>query len=190
MNRKTMLWVVAVVAVLVIGFVGWRLTGKDAGEPPSRADMLETPAPTDSPKASEPTPEPTPLEIGSAFTKTQEIGNGAEVKIAGIEAVHSQAQIKGEISGPAIRVTVEVSAGSDKIDLSRVLVNAYYGKAKTPAIEVGAPGGSPFSGTLEAKKQATGVYIFNVPADERGDVQIEVVHPNSTKPVKYRGSVA
>ena len=112
------------------------------------------------------------------------------MRIASIASVTSQAEIPGEVVGPAIQVTLEVEAGKQAVDLNRVVVNAYYGKDLTPAIPASGPGVRDFSGSIEPGKKAVGIQVFNIPKAERGEVTIEFIYGGSLKPLKFQGSVS
>lgn len=140
--------------------------------------------------APEKTEKPKKLKPEATLTEAREITHGGDVRITSIESVTSQARIPGEIVGPAIRVTMQIDAGTKPVDLSRVVVNAYFGKKKTPAIEALGPGVKLFSGELQPGKSTSGVFVFNVPKPERDAVTIEFIHGGSLKPLIFQGSVS
>lgn len=193
-SKKTTQVAIAVIAgVLVLGAVIYGLMSlfgsDDQGGAGSSNETTAIPQPNET-TASVATEKPTKLAPAAALTETREISDGGEVRISSIESVTSQAQIPGEVVGPALRVSVRIEAGDEAIDLSRVVVNAYYGKDLTPAIEASGPGVKPVSGTLKPGKNVTGVFVFNVPAEERGSVTVEFIHGGSVKPLKFQGSVS
>lgn len=181
--------VIAIILTLAAGGLLWWLTGGDSVEPAPEPTVTVPTQVTESPTETEPTEPPRDLEPEEAMTETREFEAGASVRVTGFEAVTSQAAGPGEVSGPAIRVSVELTAGEEPIDLAGVLVNAYYGADLTPADLVARPGGQPFEGTIAAREATEGVYVFNVPVAERGDVTIEFIHPADTEPLTWRGSV-
>lgn len=145
---------------------------------PAGGTATPTPAPTAPPKPSKP--------VG--LDKSAPIVNGAEARVEKITSVKSVAETPGEISGPAIQVTMRITAGDKRVNLNDVVVNGYYGSDLTPAISVMKPGGKPFKGTLSAGDKATGVYVFNVPANQRGDVTFELFFSATEAPALFTGS--
>lgn len=198
--------IVLVIAVVVVLLVRAGGDGEDATNDPRRVDptasasepvVAPSPAPSTDGSSSTPaggtvsTPRPTappepskPVDIGDVAA----IDAGAKAQIVTIKSVTSEAESPGEISGPAIQVTIQISAGSKDVSLADVVVNGYYGSDVTPAIPVAKPGGRPFAGTLSGGEKTTGVYVFNVPAADRDDVTIELFFSASQAPVLFTGS--
>lgn len=115
---------------------------------------------------------------------------GAVVHLARIEAVQGQAVAGGEISGPAIRVSVTIrNDGTEPIDLEYVVVNAYSGSGRTPAGTLMQPGGEPFVGSLSADESAEGVYLFSIAESDRKDVVITVDYGVGEPIVVFRGDL-
>ena len=181
-------WVAVGVAVTLLAvFIAWLVfAGNDTS---LKGDSVPIPA-QGHPTATTTTQPPKELEPTGKLTQPQSINEDGEVRIVSIEAVSSEATIPGEITGPAIRVTVELSAGDESLDLTGVVINAYYGKDLAPAITASGPGVKIPTGKLKAGKVTRVTQVFNVPAKERGNVTIEVVHPRSLKSLKFQGSVA
>lgn len=180
--------VIAVIAVLVVVFLVSSNDDDDADTPTSQAtsetENPEEPTPSVSPE------KPKKLKPAAELTEPRELTAGGGVKIVQIESVTSDASVPGEVSAPAIRVTLEVTAGDKAIDLGGVVVNAYYGKDETPAVAVSGPGVKQFSGKLKTGKSAQAVQVFNVPREERKNVTIEFIYPDSLKSLKFQGSVS
>ncbi|MFE4950627.1 hypothetical protein ACFQ9V_11040 [Leifsonia sp. NPDC056665] len=117
---------------------------------------------------------------GGVVASTAEVSHdvktpgGLTAKVASVESYTATATRPGEVSGPAVRVTLTLvnSTGSD-FPVSTATVNAYYGSASTPADPVqGDASAKPFSGTLKPGATATAVYVFTVPAADSGDVTL------------------
>jgi len=160
-----------------------------------------TSAPTSSPSASiSPTPsattpetpkvlqthKPVPIKTAAPF------GDGVTAKIVKIVPVHSVGQGVGEVSGPAIKVTIRLENGTPRpISLKQVTVNTYYGKASVPAIVIfGDPSSKPFTGDVASKGASSGVYIFDIPDSQRSDVTISVSYAALSPIVIFKGAVA
>lgn len=193
-RRRTTLIVVSavvVVALLVVAFLVFRPTAMtEAG------GATGTAVPTSSTSAGATTPGATgsstgaPVEPGErptqtpiAFDDDAEPLPGVTVAITGLEAVDGEATGVGEISGPAVRVSVEFVNGSDaEVDLRTVQVTADSGPDRTASSELSGPGVVPFPARLAAGDRATAVYVFAVPADQRESFRV-FVDPVVTAPV-------
>lgn len=181
-----------VVAVLIIVVVVLLLSDREdsSNDDPAASDDTSETTVEPSPTATTPTEPPETLEPEASLTEPQDLADGGDVRVTLIESVTSQAEIPGETSGPAIRVTIEVTAGDEAVELGRVVVNAYYGDELTPAIAVSGPGVKAFVGTLEPGESFEGVQVFNIPPGERDNVTIEFGYGGSPKMLKFQGSVA
>lgn len=138
---------------------------------------------TTAPSTSAPAPaKPGTLDprFGGVVASTAQVSHdvktpgGLTAKVASVESYTATATRPGEVSGPAVKVTLTLvnSTGSD-FALSTATVNAYYGSASTPADPVqGDASAKPFSGTLKPGASATAVYVFTVPAADAGDVTL------------------
>lgn len=140
-------------------------------EPATPGDML---APAD------------PVEID----EEAEITPGLSAEITAIEAVEGEARRPGEVGGPAIRVTVQISNSTDAAaSLATTVVTAYYGADRIPALELGAPGAVAIPSEVAAGGSATGVYVFTVPPEERDRVQVMVDYSVDVQPLVFEGVV-
>jgi hypothetical protein len=100
---------------------------------------------------------------------------GVTVVVPKVEEVTGEANIPGEVGGPALRFTVDVTNGTGKtLDLRTVVVNAYYGPARTPASPLLKPGGKAFDPEVGDGDTARGVFVFNVPAEFQDKVELEI----------------
>lgn len=156
-------------------------------------DSTPTTAPPTSakPSGTEPTttspvpPESKPVPVDEVARTP----DGVRVAIAKSEAVAGKARFAGEISGPALRLTIEIrNASKEPLDLAYVVVNAYSGKDRAPTAPIAAPGGRPMSGTLQPGETADGVYLFTVPKAERGNVRVGVDYRAGEPTVVFRGA--
>lgn len=189
----------AAAAVLVVALLAWNMIGSDE---PQAADA---PTVSASPSAAVSEPSPTTTTAAPVAPKSAEakpvgrerpltspapLAGGATASVTAIEKVRSEARVPGEVSAPALRFTIKATAGDDRLDLRPVVVNAYYGSDRTPAVAVGAPGAKPFTGRVAPGKSATGVYVFNVPTSERDVVRLEFTWSPDEKPVILTGNVS
>jgi len=96
------------------------------------------------------------------------------VKVSKIVPVQGEAQGPGEVSGPGLQVTITVTNKSQMaLPMDLALTNLYYGPAATPGGELSGPGASPLAQPIAAGGQASGVYVFAVPADDRRRIRVE-----------------
>lgn len=110
------------------------------------------------------------------------------VRVAKVEAIKSQAELPGETSRPALRITVAASdSGAKPVTIKNAVVNAYYGKDKTPAATVLKPGSKWFPEQIPAHGTVVGVFVFNVPVASRGQVTLEVDLDTNLKIVTFHG---
>jgi hypothetical protein len=127
--------------------------GTDEGESPESRETLE-PAPF----GAEATPEP-----------------GVAVVVPKVEKVTGEANVPGEVGGPALRFAVDLTNGTGKtLDLRTVVVNAYYGPDRTPATPLLKPGGKAFASEVATDETARGVFVFNVPTEFQDQVELEI----------------
>lgn len=99
---------------------------------------------------------------------------GVTVVVPKVEEVTGEANIPGEVGGPALRFTVDVTNGTGKtLDLRTVVVNVYYGPDRTPASPLLKPGGKAFDSEVDDGDTARGVFVFNVPAEFQDKVELE-----------------
>ena len=175
---------VAVAAALGLILV-WALTSS-SGDEEAKSEASATTATTSqssgpTTKAS-PTPPPTQVTAKPVGKKPDldsqvELSDGATARITKIEKVQSQGELPGETSAPALRFTVEATAGSEPLNLATVVVS------------ISGPGGKPFGGSLASGKSAKAVYIFNIPVAERDNVAVEFSWSGKEKPVVLSGNV-
>lgn len=100
---------------------------------------------------------------------------GMTVTVPSVEKVTGEANLPGEVGGPALRFTVELTNGTGKtLDLRTVVVNAYYGPDRTPATPLLEPGGRAFEAEVAADGSAEGKFVFTVPPDLQGQVELEI----------------
>jgi hypothetical protein len=119
------------------------------------------------------------------------VGNGVTASLTTIEAVQGTANGPGNVSGPAIRVTVHVVNGtSAPITLAGAAVNMYYGADDAPASPLDDPSARPFGiDMIQPGSSADGVYVFTVPEDQRDKVTVEVGYEAGAPLLLFSGPV-
>lgn len=127
--------------------------------------------------------DPVPLDENAPF------GDQVSAELVDLSAVQAEGQGVGEISGPALQVTVRLVNGtSQPLSIDAVTVSLYFGSDRTPAPPI-SDGTVPFRGTLEASESAEGVYTFSIGEDDRDNVSVTVSHSPASSTVVFNGPV-
>ena len=211
--RRPFLWTAAALALVLVAGAGLFLILHSAGgsSPAPRAAAARTlPAPkvTSDPLTSDPslaTAAPAvvpktvladvpglpkalpPVGLGQAST----FANDTSVRLVSIKAVTAQAHMAGQISGPALAVTVQVTnSGSAPIALDTVSVNVYSGAAGTPAVRMQDHATQPLRGSLAAGKSLSATYVFSVPTADRSAVTVAVAYGAGGGTAIFSGAVS
>ncbi|MEU4384407.1 hypothetical protein [Promicromonospora sp. NPDC023805] len=147
-------------------------SGADDAEPGGEpSDPESAGGGTDEAEAPEPRETLEPRPFDAAATPEP----GVTVRVPKVEKVTGEANVPGEVGGPSLRFTVELTNGTGKtLDLRTVVVNAYYGPDRTPAPPLLKPGGKAFEAEAGADDSARGAFVFNIPAEFQDDVELEV----------------
>jgi hypothetical protein len=119
---------------------------------------------------------------------TANFGGGVTARIAKISSVIGKANLPGEISGPAIAVTIVLMNATSKTIKLESVVNLYSGRARTPALTISSSPTAPFKGSVPPGKSATAVYTFTLAVPDRADVRIEFSYSPSAPVVLFDGS--
>lgn len=162
-----------------------------SSSPPSRSTVAPSatapPTVSQRPPATTPVPPPTPGDVTSSveakpeeskkpvkLDKPSKTGTGLTAKLTMIKAIDAKAQLPGEIAGPALALTVEVTnTGAKTADLSAVVVTV-LDSDEAPGGEMTSDPAKPLKGKLGAGKTARGVYVFTVDKSKRNPVTVTV----------------
>jgi hypothetical protein len=147
-------------------------SGAGDGEQPGDKPSDDDPADAEPGGAADPAARETldPAPFGAEVTPQR----GVTVVVPKVEEVTGESNVPGEVGGPALRFTVDVTNGTGKtLDLRTVVVNAYYGPDRTPASPLLKPGGKAFGSEVGDGDTARGVFVFNVPTEFQDDVELE-----------------
>jgi hypothetical protein len=209
---RRLLWGLVPLVVVVVLLVVWVAGGDDGSDPgaaepadgeptaevitPSPGvDASGSPIPSARPGQTAPAPAKTakgsesPGAVRTALRAPAELGNGVVVGVSRVEAVRGEAQGPGETAGPALRFTLRVANQSqERVDLSATAVTAYSGADDEPAGDLSGPDAEPFSGTLAAGESARGVYVFQVPPDQRDRVRLDFSYGAEAPRAVFRGA--
>jgi hypothetical protein len=117
-------------------------------------------------------------------------GEGVRARVVGLEAVTGSGEGRGSIAGPALRATVQLVNGSpDPVALDLVVVNLTHGADATPAPPLRDSSAVPFSGQLAPGETAEAVFLYTVPADDRGAVTLTVGYRAGAPLLTFSGPV-
>ncbi|MFD2797251.1 hypothetical protein ACFS27_27075 [Promicromonospora vindobonensis] len=149
--------------------------GDDGSEPaaPVTSEEGDAEPGTATDKATAPEPRETldPAPFGTEVTPEP----GVSVTVPSVKEVTGEANVPGEVGGPALRFAVELTNGTGKVlDLRTVVVNAYYGPDRTPATPLLKPGGKAFEPEVAVGGSAGGAFVFSVPTEFQDQVELEV----------------
>ncbi len=204
-SRRRMWWlggslVVALVIAAVIGSIvvsGRAPAGQTPADGPSSAASESASASSEpAPSGTPPTPDGTesaagsPTPVVAPIEETRDVIAGVQVRLDRFESVEATSNAPGDVGGPAVRFAVVVTNSSaESVSLQTAVVTVDYGAARTPASDLPEPGGAPLGGRVEPGDTVEGVYIFTVPAEERGLVRITVDYAADVPPLLFEGSV-
>jgi len=141
---------------------------------------------------SSPTPSAIPIAVPTSAPLAQPaaIEPGLTAQLTDFESVEGVATTPGSVSAPSVRFTVTITNNTSKAQpLTTTVVNAYYGTANTPALELYSPGGVNLPDSVPAGQSVSGVYLFSIPANDRSDVRFEIDYSASVKPLIFQGSI-
>lgn len=149
-----------------------------------------TASPAPGPTAPEPVPaEDDPAEAPVAIDEAAPFATGVAARLVQIEPIQGEAEGPGEIAGPALRITVELSNPTDvDVSLAATVVNVYAGPGRAPSTPLSGPGAAEFEGSLPAGSTETAVYVFAVAEDVRDDVQVTVSYDPDVAMVVFEGA--
>ncbi len=147
----------------------------------------DSPTPTPSVEGA-PTDLPVPLEP-VPLDETAEFGDEVSAELVDLLAIQAEGQGAGEISGPAIRVTVQLSNGTGQpLPLDAVTVALYFGPDLIPAPTISDPEADPFGGSLGSGESARGVYTFSIAEEDRDEITVTVSHSPASAIVVFNGA--
>jgi len=188
---------VAVGSVCVAALLGAAGCSSDTPAPAPSA----TAASTLPPPATTPVQPPTPGSTASTvkprtptkrkpvkLNQTAESADTVKVAITSLKAITSKAKGPGEVSGPALAITVSVSNGTGSaVDLGSAVVTLTDADGNPGAGMAGKPN-SPLPGSVAPGGKATGVYVFNVAKGQRDPVVVDVSVNPEMPIVVFRGA--
>jgi len=203
-RRRLPLAAAALVLVAAVVAAALVLGGRAGGETGDRDAAGTTAAGTSAPATTAPPPplvppadpnaqpvvaDQLPAALPAAALDEPVVLEGVTVDVPAIEAIDAEAQGKGSISGPAVRVTVRLQNGTAApLVLDDAVVTLVFGADSAPASPVEDPSSVPFSGTVAPGDEGEGVYVFRVPANQRGAVTVQVAVRPGASVVTFAGA--
>lgn len=124
------------------------------------------------------------------LSKTASDATGLKLSLTKVQRIQAQAQGPGEISGPALAVTVKVQNGSSRaVPLNNFLVSLSDARSD-PGTPMTASPASPLNGSLPPGQSSTGTYVFSVKTAARTRVSISVTYEADSPVIVFTGSPA
>ncbi len=171
---------------------------------PARTDAVPSPGPSASGSAPSSTAPESPAPDGEPETGPDgrqtlppadlddavAVEGGPRVSVSSIEDVDGEAVVPGEVSGPAVRITVDVENDTDEaIDLTTAVVTLYAGDSGLQANPVSKPAGKAFPSAVAPGRTAEGAFVFELPEDQRSGVRVEVDLSVSDPLIAFEGDI-
>ncbi len=197
----TLLVPAALIVWLILGGSDGSPSSSDAAASGSTSDSSSSQGPSSDPVTTAPTSpgEPNPLDPAASIPALQPVPlqdtvsyeNGVTLSIDSVASFDAVGQGVGEVSGPALRVTITITNGTaEELNLDTVAVNLATGPDLTPAPPVSDPSSTPFTGTVASGGSAVGMYSFTVPTDSRDSITVTVNYTSGAVAAIFTGSVS
>ena len=130
---------------------------------------------------------PAVIDDPVAIDATADFGNGVQARLESLEAVDAVATFPGERSGPAVRVTVEISnASAEPINLDNVIIDLATAEG-VPAYLITDSDQVALHGDLPAGETQAGSYVFTIAPEERDAVTVNVKYSAAVPTVVFAG---
>jgi hypothetical protein len=134
--------------------------------------------------------EPPPVAAAKGFDKPAEVAAGVSTRVKAMKAVNGEARGVGEVSGPALQFTLEVTNGTtEAISLAEAVVNVEAGADRFPAEELSGPGAVPFPAEVAPGQTVSGVFVFQIPPEQRKTVRVLFTYQAVLPVAAFEGSV-
>jgi hypothetical protein len=134
-----------------------------------------------------------------------DFGTGVAAQIMSVKAIEYHAVGPGQVSGPGLRLVIQVRNGTGKpVGLDNAVVTIADARG-TPGLEMnispagsgddaGHPGAGNFSyplrGLLAPRHTASGTYVFTIPAGHRNPVTVNFSYAGGGPVVLFKGDAA
>lgn len=122
------------------------------------------------------------------LSKTASYRSGIGVALVSIAPSTAKARNIGEVSGPALTITVKVTNNSDMAaDISAVIVNV-FDRTGAPCNQIQNDKLHQFGGKLAPGKSAEGQYQFTIAKDRRNPIAVQVIYAGGEPVAVFRGN--
>jgi len=121
-----------------------------------------------------------------------DFGTGVTAQIMSIKAIEYHAVAPGQVSGPGLRLVIQVNNGTAKsIDLGNAGVTIADARG-TPGVDMNGQGSSssPLRGLLAPRHKTSGTYVFTIPAGHRNPVTVNFSYAGGGPAVLFKGDAA
>lgn len=126
-----------------------------------------------------------PIPLASTATVVPKV----TARIVSAQSVRTTARGPGEISGPGVKLVLQLSNGTAKaIGLDQTVVNV-SDQNNNPASPI-TTGSAPFHGTLAAGRSATGTYVFTLPSSNTTRVNVELSYSADAPTIVFSGPIS
>ncbi|BBE23504.1 hypothetical protein MN0502_23870 [Arthrobacter sp. MN05-02] len=134
--------------------------------------------------------QPPPVAAPQPFEEPADVAEGVAARVAAMKAVDGEARGIGEVDGPAVQFTVEITNSTEEsISLAEAVVNVEAGTDRFPAGQLSGPGATPFPADVAPGQTVSGVFVFQIPPEQREAVRV-LFHYQAVSPVAaFEGSV-
>lgn len=124
-----------------------------------------------------------------ALRSPSSFGNGVKAQIVKRQAVKGRARLPGEVSGPAVKLTLNITNTSNKaINLDALVVDVQdaHGRSASPLL---TPPARHIRGRLASGDSATGIYLFTIAKKDRSNCTVRISYTGSAPEVAFRGDL-
>lgn len=208
-----------IIVLVIVAIIGGAiaLSFSDANLAEERAEQSSSAAPSGSAEPSSGAPDPAdpsatppsgsgteapPVETGDAddlpvpldpvpLDEPADFGDDVSASLVAVEGFQAEGRGVGEISGPALRVTVRLTNGTGAaLSVDAVTVQMFFGAELTPASEISDDRATVFRGSLEPGASAEATYSFSIADQVRDDVSVTVSYAPGSSIVVFNGPVS
>lgn len=134
--------------------------------------------------------EPPPVAAAKGFGEAADLARGVSAEVTALQSVEGEARGIGEVGGPAVRVTLEVTNSTgEPISLAEAVVNAETVADRAPAEQLSGPGAIPFPVQVGPGQTVSGVVVFRISAEHRDAVRVLFHYRAVSTVAVFEGSV-
>jgi hypothetical protein len=146
---------------------------------PSGGDVSQLVTPTAIPTTAAPVALQAPAKVNSVV-----------VSLVTIKAITVGVSGPGEVAGPALAVTVNISNNSNAaVDVSSAVVTLLDAQGQEGTPTPASPA-APFTGSLQPGASANGVYVFNIAKTQRNPINVLVSYTAGAATAQFFGNAS